>query len=74
MDLVHFVYRRFCTPGCTELELEEHSDIIYEVKLHTEETFDQYQASGMGTSKWLAMEHLADALYHAGGIEYPHGG
>jgi len=74
VDMTDFIFRRHRTLGWTDSEFQELSDIISQFKNVCRETFENYQHSRMGTTKWYGLDHLAQDLREVGGIKYLHGG
>ena len=73
-EILNFVNRSWLLPGWDDASLRKLKSMIKSFKEVARMTFEKYQVSGMGTTKFHSLDHLVDDLKVMGGIEYLHGG
>jgi hypothetical protein len=61
-DMVAFATSRFGQPGFTRSALKKLSEAIRDLKSAVIEVFAEHQASGMGTPKFHALDHLVSDI------------
>lgn len=72
VEIKNLIYSRQTFPKWTEPELERVQQSIASFKESARSTFQKYQPSEMGTSKWHAFDHLIRHMREVGGGQYLH--
>ena len=74
VDLLHFATRNHFVPGWSASDIATLRTMIREFKIVGKQVFGKYQASGLCTQKWHALDHIPEAIMRTGGMEYVHTG